>query len=156
MKSSNSLSISALGPGDEDAVAQLVMRVFMAHVGHEYTDEGVAEFAKYADAKAIRERVDGGISTVLLGGVGDVLTGMLEFRGTDHLALMFVDDGYQRRGIASALFHAMTETHGQPRNITVNSSRSAIPVYQRLGFVIAGEENTVNGITFTPMRRSVD
>jgi predicted GNAT family N-acyltransferase len=37
------------------------------------------------------------------------------------------------------------------RDITVNASVFAVPVYGRFGFEIAGERTTENGVTFVPM-----
>lgn len=36
--------------------------------------------------------------------------------------------------------------------ITVNSSPYAVKIYKHLGFVPTAEEQTVNGIRFTPMK----
>jgi GNAT superfamily N-acetyltransferase len=87
----------------------------------------------------------------------DELVGMIELRGTDHLSMLFVDDRFHRRGIARALLEGAIQRLAGPgaelSNIEVNSSRYAIPIYRRLGFEISGPEQTVNGITFTPMRR---
>jgi predicted GNAT family N-acyltransferase len=38
---------------------------------------------------------------------------------------------------------------------TVNSSLSAVPVYQAFGFVPAGSIQSMHGISFLPMRRQV-
>ena len=154
MKQLTGIAIRPMADGDEMATADLVMRVFMRHVGYEYTDEGIAEFARYAAADALRRRVDDRTSTVLVAIDDRTIVGVIEFRGEDHVALMFVDDDYQRRGIAGALFDAVRTRVNARGGLTVNSSRYAIPVYERLGFEVEGAERTVNGITFIPMRRS--
>lgn len=151
------IEIRELGEGEEIAAADLVMRVFAAYVGHEYSARGVEEFARYADASALRERLDGGKCIALAAVRGDALIGVIEFRGTDHLSLLFVDDRFHRRGIARALLSEMIEKLAAAgtavSSVEVNSSRDAIPAYRRLGFEVSGPERTVDGITFTPMRR---
>jgi GNAT superfamily N-acetyltransferase len=149
--------IRELARGEEAAVAELVMRMFHAYVGHEYGDRGVEEFAGYADSSALRDRFDSGECLILVALCNDELVGMIELRGTDHLSMLFVDDRFHRRGIARALLEGAIQRLAGPgaelSNIEVNSSRYAIPIYRRLGFEISGPEQTVNGITFTPMRR---
>lgn len=38
-----------------------------------------------------------------------------------------------------------------PKRLTVNSSPYAVPAYEKLGFQLNGEEETVSGIRFQPM-----
>lgn len=144
--------IRELQPGEEEAVADLVMGVFMGYVGHEYSDEGVAEFARFASADALRKRCEAGESMVWVARVGESLAGMLEFRGADHVSLMFVAEAYHGHGIATRLFDT-ARAQLNTGEITVNSSSHAVPVYKRLGFATEGPEQTVNGITFVPMFR---
>ena len=147
----DNVEIRQLQPGEEDAAAELVMSVFMDYVGHEYSAEGVAEFVRYASARALRKRRETGESTAWIAFVDQSPVGMIEFRGVDHVSLMFVDATHHGRGIATRLFNTAL-SHLEPDEITVNSSPYAVPVYERLGFTSEGPEQTVNGITFIPMR----
>ena len=61
---------------------------------------------------------------------------------------------YHRRGIGKKLFEAMRRDYAHPV-FTVNSSPCAVEVYRHLGFVPTGEEQTVDGLRFTPMQYSV-
>ena len=58
---------------------------------------------------------------------------------------------YHRRGIGKKLFDAMRRDYAHPV-FTVNSSPYAVEVYRHLGFVPTGEEQTVDGLRFTPMQ----
>ena len=102
------------------------------------------------------ERCSTGTSTIMVARSEGMITGMIEFRGADHVALMFVAGLLQRRGIARTLFDAMRAHLATKGDITVNSSRYAVPVYESLGFSAVGPEQTVNGITFTPMSRAAE
>jgi len=130
------------------------MRSFDAFVGREFSEEGVAAYTEYAAADALRAR-HGHDHFTLVARVDDELAGMIEFRHGEHLSMLFVDAAFHRRGIGRKLYDAALERlrREQPalREITVNASRYGVPVYERLGFVIRGAEQTVNGITFIPM-----
>ena len=147
--------IRPMAPGEEPAVADLVMRTFQTFIGHEYEDRGVAEFASYAAASALGDRTERGEAFTLVAVAGDDLAGMIEVRGIDYISLLFVDARFQRRGIARALLEAALDVLGEdrPPSMDVKSSRYAVEVYRSLGFEVSGPEQTVEGIIFIPMRR---
>jgi SAM-dependent methyltransferase len=80
---------------------------------------------------------------------------MVEFRDDRHIALLFVDKPYHRRGIAGELVRRGIEVccsrHPGLCQVTVNSSPSAVPIYHKVGFAATGCEQEVHGIRFTPM-----
>jgi predicted GNAT family N-acyltransferase len=78
---------------------------------------------------------------------------MLELRGSDHIAMLFVDD--RGRGVGKALVEralqmCKEETEGL-EEVKVHASLYAVPIYSKLGFKAEGPEQTENGITFVPM-----
>ena len=78
------------------------------------------------------------------------IVGLLAVRLPAHVALLFVDEAYHRQGIAKQLFQEML-SELMPEQVTVNSSPYAVPIYERLGFQIEGNEKTVSGIRFQSM-----
>ena len=60
---------------------------------------------------------------------------------------------YHRRGIGKKLFDAMRRDYAHPV-FTVNSSPYAVEVYRHLGFVPTDEEQSADGLRFTPMQYS--
>ena len=67
-----------------------------------------------------------------------------------HICFFFVDGEYHRRGIGTKLFWRLRgDFPGQ--KITLNSSPYGLPFYKALGFKETENEQTVNGIRFTPM-----
>ena len=64
-----------------------------------------------------------------------------------------MDAAYHRRGIGRRLFEAMRRDHAQ-QVFTVNSSPYAVEVYRHLGFVPTDDEQSVDGLRFTPMQYS--
>lgn len=150
----SSLTYRPIRPGEERRVFELVEASFREFVGHEYTAEGVEEFLRYADPRALAERL-GADHFVLVALAGNEPVGMIELRGNEHLSNLFVDRRYHRRGIARELLRRALQAARRARpdleRVTVNSSRYALPVYERLGFAVTGPEATVNGILFVPM-----
>jgi GNAT superfamily N-acetyltransferase len=82
------------------------------------------------------------------------VVGVVGVRDGSHLLHLFVAERHHRRGIAGrlwALAKAETLAAGNPGRFTVNSSLGALPVYERFGFVVAGEEVRKDGVAFVPM-----
>ena len=73
--------------------------------------------------------------------------------------LVFTRREYHRRGIATALFrYLLADVRAENPELeflTLNSSPYGLPFYLRLGFVPQSEEQTINGIRFTPMKYTV-
>ena len=78
------------------------------------------------------------------------ICGVAGLRDTRHLYHLFVKEEFHRQGLARELWHRVMNTSGSSY-FTVNSSLFAVPVYTRLGFVRAGEQQTRNGVTIQPM-----
>ena len=83
------------------------------------------------------------------------LAGVIATRSKgSHIALFFVDEVYQGRGIGRKLFECILKECPAGR-MTVNSSHYAIPIYHRFGFHDTDQEQIQDGILFTPMEREV-
>ena len=87
--------------------------------------------------------------------VDGVLAGVVGMRDGSHLYHLFVAEPFHGQGIASRLWETArreARARGNPGRFTVNSSRHAIPLYERLGFVGTDSLQVMNGIAFLPMR----
>ena len=148
------ISYRLMKPDDANAVSALALTSFEEYIASEYTPQGLEEFRKYASAEALRERAVQD-HFVVVATTPDGLAGMLEMRQNNHVALLFVDKAFHRKGVARALLdHALGEARRhQPdaERMTVNSSRYGVPAYEKLGFRQTGPERAVNGIAFIPM-----
>jgi len=145
-------------PGEEREVIDLVVRVFTEFVSPEYSQEGIREFMKYARADYLAKRVTEG-NFVMLVEAGQAIIGVIEIRENSHIALLFVEESFQRKGIGKKLVRKAVELC-QERNpdiqhITVNSSPNALTAYQKIGFKATGNERTIHGIRFIPMKLSI-
>ncbi|MCL2532047.1 MAG: GNAT family N-acetyltransferase [Oscillospiraceae bacterium] len=84
---------------------------------------------------------------------GDRLVGMACERDNTHIRKLYVEQAYQRQGIATALMDtliAAMKAQGTTQ-ITLASSDHALPFYTRYGFVPTGPRQNSNGLIFTPM-----
>ena len=148
------ISFRAMSPGEESGVVGLVLKVFAEFVAPRYSDEGVAEFKKYVNVKALEDRFRSG-NPILLAECGARTVGVIEMRDDCHVALLFVENAYQRQGIAKELVRraiaVCRQRNRELKKVTVNSSPNAFDAYRRIGFTGAREEKTVNGICFIPM-----
>ena len=148
------ITYRAIEPGEEKKVSELVLESFGEFIRHEYSQEGIDEFRRYAQPEALeqRSRAD---HCVLVATLKDRIAGVIEIRQHDHISFLFVNKRLQRKGIAKDLLQKALEVMRTAKpdleRVTVNSSRYGVPVYEKLGFHQTGPERTVNGIAFVPM-----
>jgi GNAT superfamily N-acetyltransferase len=146
------LRIRSLEPGEEAQACALVRRVWEDCIAHEFSPEGAREFFAFAGPEALRGRSGPG-QVVLVAEWRGALAGMIEIRGLDHIALLFVEQ--RGLGLARALFQRALELCRQRRpelrRMTVNASLYAVEAYARLGFAATGTAREMHGIPFVPM-----
>lgn len=83
----------------------------------------------------------------------NILLGMIATDDTKNsIKLFFVDSSYQGKGYGKLLVEYILKNNDN-EYITVNSSKYAVPIYEKLGFEIIEEEQKKDGILFTPMRK---
>ena len=145
----------AMQAGEASAVSALILASFDEFIGPDYEgDEGLDEFRRFAAPEAIEARAAAD-HLVRVATVDGALAGMIEIREHNHVALLFVDKAYQRRGLARGLLEsALADARAAApdvERVTVNSSRFGVAAYERLGFRQTGPERSVNGIVFIPM-----
>jgi GNAT superfamily N-acetyltransferase len=154
----HSVKYHPMQPGEEAQVLELVSRVFYQFVAPLYSDEGVAEFLKYAYASILADRTKGD-HLLQVAESHDEIIGIIETRDHSHIALFFVEPEHQRKGIGRELLNkAVNEciaSNPELTEITVNSSPNAVSAYRALGFMERDEEKTVIGIRFVPMSLSI-
>lgn len=151
------LEYRALSPRDMEAALSLAWTVFLEFEAPEYSAEGIEEFRKYVQPCSIIRLMD---KQELFGWgcfAGEQIVGMIAIRPSCHISLLFVDKAYHRRGIAKTLLGQALEQYlaGGHKEITVNSSPYGKEAYHRMGFQDTGEEQTVNGIRFIPMKKAL-
>lgn len=135
---------------------ELVNEVFSEFVAVDYSEQGQNTFRSYLAHKyeeVCSDMVSGHKKVWACYGCGKIL-GVIATRDVSHIALMFVDKQFHKKGIARHLFGYVLEEMAHSANvtqITVNSSPYAVKVYERLGFIKTDEQQEKDGILFVPM-----
>lgn len=133
-------------PGELPEALRLVWNVFTEFEAPEYSTEGTENFKAFIDSREMT-----GALTFYAAFDGERIIGVAATRGGgNHIALLFVDRRYHRRGIGRQLFESILRCSTSDR-ITVHASPYAAAVYRRLGFRDTDGEMTENGIRYIPM-----
>jgi len=133
-------------PNDVDGVRTLLT----ARFPHEAA--GIATFGSVAAAEAFGARLHGD-NHILVAEQDGRVVGVIELKEGRHLAMLFVDPGYQGQGIGHALFDAVLPQVREPV-LTVRASLNAVPTYLRYGFVLDGDVGEFNGLVYQQMVRA--
>ncbi len=163
---SKPLRIARARVRDAGAIARLIEPAFARYIAPDLGDVGRVAFRLYVTEKAIRRRLADG-ATGFRASLGEGLVGYAELRGRDgrldgldHLTLLFVAVDLQGRGIARRLLDAvigqLAAAEPPARDLTVNASAYAVPIYRRLGFRETGGADEYQGVVSTPMRLELE
>lgn len=135
-----------------NSVCAMVLRIFDEHTAPLVPVGGRASFAQYILPIAMERRLKRG-NFVLVAVAERQIVGMIEIREHKHIALLFVENPYQRQGIAKKLIdEALAYCLAQNPNlkeITVNASVNALGFYEKFGFQAYDEP--ANELYATPM-----
>jgi len=143
-------------PADAEAVAGLIAS-FQSELTDDPSGAGAEQFLAAVSLQAERNYLASERYRYLLAYSDSQLAGFIAIRDGSHLFHLFVERSHQRQGLARRLWErALQEliAPGTDGGFTVNSSLSAVPVYEAFGFVTAGSIQREHGISFLPMRRS--
>ncbi len=144
--------------GEEDLVIEVVSSTFNEFVAPEYSDEGIAEFFKYANAQALAERSKSNHFTIIAK-LNSKSIGIIEIRDYKHISMLFVLKHSQRMGVGKMLLQKAIalclKNQSHVQKLTVNSSPNSVRAYEKMGFTPDNTEQCVNGIRFIPMSLSL-
>ena len=131
--------IRPLEDADIPAAAALLRRAALAFILHESTPADAATFLAEQGEAALRGFVAAGYM-YHVAVVDGALAGFVGMRGGSHVYGLYVDQRFQRRGIARRLWQtaraaALAAAPDHPGVFTVNASNYAVPLYEALGFV---------------------
>ena len=131
---------------EQDEGIHLAWTVFEKFEAPEYSKEGIDTFYQCLHDQEFVEKLR------FYGAFEDGnMVGVLATRSKgNHIALFFVDEKYQKKGIGKKLFEKACKEN-KTGKMTVNSSPYAVEVYHHLGFVDTDVEQTDDGIRYTPM-----
>jgi GNAT superfamily N-acetyltransferase len=141
-------------PADAEAIAALIDS-FQSELTDEPSGAGAEQYLASVSADAEREYLASERYRYLLAFTGSELAGMIAMRDGSHLFHLFVGRAHQRRGLARLLWQQALREICSPNSegfVTVNSSLSAVPVYEAFGFTPTDSIQRAHGISFLPMR----
>ena len=125
---------------------ELAIRVFMIFEAPEYPKEGVDSFLASLSSEDYIEKL-----TFYGAFDKDRLVGIIATRlFGSHIALFFVDEEYQGKGVGRLLFDKASDDCFMEK-LTVNSSPYAAGIYRHFGFKDDMPEQITDGIRYIPM-----
>ena len=141
------IEIKQLVNNEKSEALLFAKRIFIESEDESYSKEGIETFCNFVDNKKITK------SFKVYGAFEDnVLKGII---ATDspkkHICLFFVDKVSQGKGIGKKLMSFIIDDN-ENSFITVNSSRYAVSIYEKIGFIKTEEEKEQDGLKFTPMK----
>ena len=141
------IEIKQLLNNEKDEALLFAKRVFIESEDESYSEQGIETFCNFVNNKKITK------SFKVYGAFEDnVLKGII---ATDspkkHICLFFVDKVSQGKGIGKKLMSFIIDDN-ENSFITVNSSRYAVSIYEKIGFIKTEEEKEQDGLKFTPMK----
>jgi ribosomal protein S18 acetylase RimI-like enzyme len=147
--------IRAAKANEIDTALDLALKVFTQYEMPKYEAAALENFKNDCIlSKEFQNRYLLGENIMLVACKAGKILGMICERGNGHIAMLFVDGEYHRRGIATSLMHrmiVMLKAKGI-KTITLNSSPHGLAFYLHFGFEMTDEVQHKNGFVFTPMK----
>lgn len=137
---------------------KLALEVFMEFEAPDYGPEGTETFKRdIVENPEYLEKAKQGLCPIWGAFDGERLVAIMGMRSNKtHINLVFTRKEYHRRGIARAIFDRLISDllteNPNLKEITLNSSPYGLPFYLKVGFIPLTNEQTINGIRFTPMK----
>lgn len=153
----NQVIINNMKTGEEQEISNLIMHVFNEFVAPDYSAEGINTFLDYINYQNIIKRHQSNNHFLITAKIEAKLVGIIEIRDYNHICLFFVDAKYHKIGIGKKLFHESLYICNNKgiRELDVNSSFYAVPIYEKFGFKQIAPEQLKNGIRFIPLKISL-
>jgi len=132
----------------------LAWRVFMKYDAPDYSEEGINNFREFITDEGLYSMFIKGTYQVFVAVLNSEIIGVISVRNNNHISLLFVDDRFHKQGVGTGLVERLGEylfrEMGQT-SLTVNASPYGVGFYHKIGFVDTDTEQTLAGITYTPM-----
>ena len=141
------IEVKQLLNNEKDEALLFTKKVYIECKDDSYSEQGIETFCNFVNNKKITKsfKVYGAFEDNVLKGI------IATDRRKRHINLFFVDKVSQGKGIGKKLMSTVIDDN-ENSFITVNSSRYAIPIYEKIGFIKTEEEKEQDGLKFTPMK----
>ncbi len=144
----------------ESAMA-LAWRTFLHFEASDYTPQGVESFLDFISDTTLNRMFIMGNYQLFVAveaepekAAGEKIIGLISLREVNHISLLFVDEKYHKQGIGRSLLnYAASYLYEEKGKIfcTVNAAPYAVEFYKRIGFHAVKQEESRDGIRYTPM-----
>lgn len=138
---------------DAAAISSLICRLTEQHIIPGWSAEGGQHLLGTMTPTAVKQRLASGDCHHVALHHGTII-GVIVTRADKHLYHLFVADAFQRRGLGKRLWAVASQAclqAGGSGPVTVNSARSAVGFYRKLGFCEAGPAAEERGAVSVPM-----
>lgn len=138
---------------DAGSISALILPLAEKFITHEFSEQGSRKLLGGMTPVAIRRYINSGFRYHVAEQSGRIV-GVVATRDNSHLYHLFVAEPYQGRGLARQLWREARQAcreAGNAGEYTVNSSRLAVGMYERLGFR-RQQERIVEGVAAIAMR----
>lgn len=152
MSKSVDITIRPATSTDVDAISRLVSGLSRRFITPEYTPQGAGVLLSHQTPEAIAKCLDDGMHYLVAEEDGTLVGAAGLILERRHLYHLFVAADRHGQGIGRRLWNALNAGL-EPGPITVNSSKTAIGFYQRLGFRSNGPQWEKEGVVAWPMIR---
>jgi GNAT superfamily N-acetyltransferase len=139
---------------DAEAISGLINSLFRYFLSDPDRPEDAEAFFRKISVEGIAEVLADERYRYQVAEAGGILAGVVGMRDGAHLYHLFVAEPFHGQGIGARLWDTArreARARGNPGRFTVNSSRYAIPVYERLGFVATDALQVMDGLAYLPM-----
>ena len=140
--------------GDAERIAALIRESAAKFILCDFSAEGKSRFLSDHTSMAVANRIRTRFR-YRIAEFGGKLVAVIGMREWAHLYHLFVAEAFQRQGLGRALWEdakAECMERGNPGTFTVNSSKKAVTVYERFGFVATASVQVMGGVQFVPMK----
>ena len=133
---------------------RMIWRTFLRFEGRDYTQEGIRNFYDFITDDDLYVAFLKGEYQLMVALDGQKVIGAGSIRNRNHLSLLFVEEGYHRRGVGRAILTAVCDYLKQEageKYISLKAAPYAVNFYRRLGFRAVRPEEEYSGIRVTEM-----
>jgi ribosomal protein S18 acetylase RimI-like enzyme len=150
------ISIRVATIDDAESISQLVTALAREYIACDLSAEGAIRLLNSLSAESIRSYFEADYKYYVAES-GSELAGVVATRDDRHLYHLFVATPFQRRGLARRLWQVAQAPclAAGTREFTVNSSRNAVAVYERFGFLRQSESQDTGGVISVPMTMTI-
>ena len=144
--------------GDAQNISELICELSIIYICHEFTKEGADALLASMSPDAIRKYIEAGYQ-YHVAEISNRLIGVSGVKDNSHLYHLFVAEKYHRQGIARKLWQVSMEScisNRNPGEFTVNASIYALGAYEKLGFVAQSGPEEKHGVSYIPMRQTIN